>query len=183
MAELREGDAVVTLAGRERVIKRIIRSSFARPSDGDWPRNALPVRVRRNALNAETPKRDLFLSGGHKLYIDGLLVRAAGLVNGRSIAFAAPPDIDQIVYLNIELDSHDVVFAEGTACETLLDLESDPTAVPFAAIASFNGGRAELPSRLRSAISPILDMRTPADILRDRLEERLEQRAEWMLAA
>lgn len=177
VTDLREGDAVVTLAGRERVIKRIIRSSFARLSDGNWPRNVLPVRIRRNALDAETPKRDLFVSSGHKLYIDGLLVRAAGLVNGRSIAFAAPPELDQLNYFNIELDSHDVVFAEGTACETLLDLKSDPTAVPFAAIASFNGGRAELPSRLRSALSPIVDIRTPADIVRDRLEERLEQRA------
>ena len=87
---------MVTLAGRERVIKRIIRSSFARLSDGNWPHEVLPVRIRRNALDAETPKRDLFVSRGHALYIDGLLVRAADLVNGRSIAFVAPPDLDQL---------------------------------------------------------------------------------------
>ena len=100
------------------------------------------------------------------------------LVNGRSIAFVVPPDLDELVYLNIELDSHDVVFADGTACETF-----QFNAVPFAPIASLNGGRAVLKSRLRSAVSPILDIRTPHDIVRDRLEERLEQRAECMLAA
>ena len=179
VADLREGDAVVTLAGKERVIKRIIRSSFARLSDGNWPQEVLPVRIRRNALDAETPKRDLFVSRYHALYIDGLLVQAAKLVNGRSIAFVAPPDLDQLDYLNIELDSHDVVFAEGMACETLLDDKSESTAVPFAPVVSFSGGREELQSRLRSALSPILDVRTPVDIIRDRLEER----AECMLAA
>jgi hypothetical protein len=51
--------------------------------------------------------------------------------------------------------------------------------VPFAPIAAFDGGRSELQSRLRSALSPILDVRTPVDVVRDRLEER----AERMLAA
>ena len=36
------------------------------------------------------------------------------------------PTLTSYVYFNIELDSHDVVFAEGTACETLLDSSLTP---------------------------------------------------------
>jgi hypothetical protein len=39
---------------------------------------------------------------------------------------------------------------------------------------AFNGGRSEIASRLRSAISPFIDRRTQLDAIRDRLEARAE---------
>jgi hypothetical protein len=37
---------------------------------------------------------------------------------------------------------------------------------------SFNGGRSEIRSRARSAVSPWIDRREKIDVIRDRLEER-----------
>ena len=41
-----------------------------------------------------------------------------------------------------------------------------------ASIASYGGGRGELKSRIRSALSPWADCRDELDVARDRLEER-----------
>ena len=43
---------------------------------------------------------------------------------------------------------------------------------PCAPRVSYGGGRGELKSRIRSAISPWLDRREPLDVIRDRIEER-----------
>jgi hypothetical protein len=40
---------------------------------------------------------------------------------------------------------------------------------------TFNGGRGELKSRLRSAASFVIDRRQPLDVIRDNLEERAFQ--------
>ena len=84
-----------------------------------------------------------------------------------------------------------MVLAEGAPCESLLaksesrkvfdnyedyvalygDLPTDAM-TPFAPIASFNGGRSELRSRLRSALAPVIDVRRPIDVARDTVEAR-----------
>ncbi len=45
-----------------------------------------------------------------------------------------------------------------------------PDMEPYAAIASFNGGRGALRSRLRSALAPVVDIRQPQDVARDNIE-------------
>jgi hypothetical protein len=44
--------------------------------------------------------------------------------------------------------------------------------MPCAPRLGFNGGRSELMSRLRSAVSVWLDRRRALDVIRDRIEER-----------
>jgi hypothetical protein len=95
--------------------------------------------------------------------------------------------LDELGFFHIKLERHDVIYAEGAAVETLLTV--DEAAVNFAEYfrrygtpktretpcaprVSYGGGRGELKSRIRSAISPWLDRREPLDVLRDRLEER-----------
>jgi hypothetical protein len=194
ISTLKVGDLVITYSGEAKPIKWIGRSCHTRPASGDWPNDVLPVRVKQFALSETTPHRDLYLSRSHALYIDGLLVPVGDLVNGRTIAVAEPKELSEIAYYHLELAGHEVVFAEGAPSETLLETstvsEFDIRAgrplwdaatacaaiVPFAPLASFNGGRAELRSRLRSALSPILDRRTSLDVIRDRLEDRAEER-------
>jgi hypothetical protein len=88
-------------------------------------------------------------------------------------------------FFHIKLESHDVVYAEGAPAETLVHV--DETFVNFAdylrrygtpvtetarcAPVVHVGGREELKSRLRSALSPWIDFRNHADVVRDRLEE------------
>ena len=74
--------------------------------------------ISRFALDERTPHRDLYLSPNHAVYIDGVLVPAKYLVNGRSIAQCAPEGAAIIEYLHIELFAHDVIYAEGATAET-----------------------------------------------------------------
>ncbi len=75
--------------------------------------------VRRGALADEVPRRDLYLTHGHALYRDGVLIPVEHLVNHRSILWAEAARI--VEYYHIELDAHDVVFAEGALAESYYD--------------------------------------------------------------
>jgi hypothetical protein len=79
-----------------------------------------PVLIKRSALGFESPGRDLFVSPGHAFLIDGVLVTARLLVNGRTI-LSVRPSATTIKYFNIELNAHDVIFAEGAPAETYFD--------------------------------------------------------------
>jgi Hint domain len=106
------------------------------------------------------------------------------LINGRTIERFDARGHDALEFFHIKLETHDVIYAEGAPVETLLNV--DERAVNFAdyyrrygppstearcAPVVCIGGRGELKSRFRSAISPWLDRREPADTVRDRLEE------------
>ena len=79
----------------------------------------MPVRVARSALGPNTPSRDLFLSPGHRLYLDGVLVPAVDLLNHLTIARHSAEDLTEIEYFHIKLDRHNVIYAEGAPCETM----------------------------------------------------------------
>jgi hypothetical protein len=113
------GDFVVTGSGALRPIKwigmrRYDGDSFARRSIG-----IMPIRIQRGALADNVPRRDLYVSPRHALFIDGALFPAGYLVNGTSIC--AIESIESIQYFHVELDSHDVILAEGAAAETFVD--------------------------------------------------------------
>ena len=187
---LRIGDLVVTKAGTARDIRWIGKTVLERNGKDAWSEGARPIRIAKNAIGDGRPHRDLYLSRGHLLYLNGVLIPAGDLVNGRTIA-VVHPDADRLEYFHIELDRHDVILAEALACETLLVSEAGhdvfanadeyvvhfgglPVAamVPCAPIAAHNGGRSVLKSRLRSALAPVVDLRCTADIVRDEVEAR-----------
>ena len=78
-----------------------------------------PVVVRANAFAAGAPHRALFLSPDHAVLVGGALVPVRLLANGGSIARLAARGA--IEYFHVELDRHDVLFAEGLATESYLD--------------------------------------------------------------
>jgi hypothetical protein len=127
------------------------------------------------------------LSQWHSLLIDGALVTAGTLVNNTTIVQLDLRELDELAYFHIKLARHDVIFAEGTPCESLLKVDeaannfSDylrrygrPVAeeAPYAPVLAYNGARSEVSSRIRSAISPWYDFRQQLDVIRDRIEER-----------
>jgi hypothetical protein len=85
------------------------------------PRTVWPVRIAAGAFGRRLPRRDLFLSPEHSVYVDGVLIPIRHLVNGSSIS---QHPVDAITYWHIELARHDVVLAEGLPCETYLDTGS-----------------------------------------------------------
>jgi hypothetical protein len=82
----------------------------------------LPVCIKAGAIEENVPARDLWISPHHAMYLDGVLIEAKDLINGFSIVRAER--IDKVEYVHVELDTHDVIFAEGAASETFLDDDS-----------------------------------------------------------
>jgi hypothetical protein len=114
---LRIGDVLPTLHGGAKPVIWIGRRDYlARFVAGNA--DVLPICVKTGALGPGIPARDLFLSPGHALYIDGVLVPARDLVNGVSIIEMPAQDIS---YFHIELDGHEVIFAENAPVESFLD--------------------------------------------------------------
>jgi autotransporter passenger strand-loop-strand repeat protein len=112
------GDRLVTLSGMARPIVWIGRRSYSgRFAAGN--RDVLPVLIRQNALADGVPRRVLLVSPLHAMYLDGVLIPAAALVNGSSIVQIGAPEA--IEYVHLELETHDVILAEGAASETFVD--------------------------------------------------------------
>jgi Hint domain len=188
--ELKIGALVDTLNG-PLPVKWIGRQRFKKAASS-WHRSVAPIRVARFALDDQYPSRDLYLSPKHCLFVDGVLIPVERLVNGRSIAPAKMDDSEVIEYFHIELETHEVIFAEGAPAETLLATngregyanfveyerlygsEERPAMKPFAPVLGYHGGRAELQGLLRLALSPIVDVRDPIQKARDRIAERAE---------
>ncbi|MDQ0562427.1 hypothetical protein QO004_004232 [Rhizobium mesoamericanum] len=71
-------------------------------------------RATRSAIASQT----LYLSPGHALFLNGVLIRVKDLVNGTTIAPIAPHDHIAIEYYAVLLATHQVILAEGAAAET-----------------------------------------------------------------
>ena len=118
---LKIGDRVVTLGGTAQPIKWIGRRAYASAFAGG-NRDIVPILIKQGALGRNSPVRDLYVSPLHAMFFDDVLVPAEHLVNGSSIVRC--PEIDPIRYFHIELDQHDVIFAEGAPAETFVDCDS-----------------------------------------------------------
>ena len=112
------GDRVRTASGALRPVRWIGRRAFDRRFAAH-NRDVLPIRIRADALADGQPRRDLLVSPLHAMAIDGALVPAACLVNGTSITQA--DTMERIEYIHLELESHDLILAEGAPAETFVD--------------------------------------------------------------
>lgn len=186
--DLAVGDLLPTMFGGLRPVQWIGRYPIKKSDPSTpWVKDALPIRIARSALGPELPHADLYVTGYHSLLIDGVLAPAATLINGTTIVRDEEREYDELEYFHVKLESHDVIYAEGVLAETLLEVTE--SAVNFADylrqygtpatdearcapyVYAF-GGRDELKSRFRSALSPWIDLRNEADKFRDRIEER-----------
>jgi hypothetical protein len=118
--DLKLGDVVLTRFGAMRPVRWIGRQSYTARSICD-DREKIPVRIRAGALGERMPARDLHVSPGHSMLVDGVLVLAKLLVNGTTITQDRTPD--EVQYYQIDLGTHDCVVAEGTWSETYADAE------------------------------------------------------------
>jgi hypothetical protein len=186
--DLAVGDLLPTVFGGTCPIQWIARSRFKRSDPTkSWVRAVVPIRVARSALAPDVPHADLCLTQWHALLIDGLLVEAGNLVNGTTITRYDACEIDELEYFHIKLASHDVIYAEGAPCETLIEVnESAANFAEYlrqygppkteqarcAPVLGYGGRRAEIKSCLRSALAPWIDRRQQLDIIRDKLGAR-----------
>lgn len=78
-----------------------------------------PVRIKAGALGDNEPSQDLRVSPWHHLYVDGVLVRANDLINGKSIV--QETETVEFGYYHVELDQFDVIRAHGVYSESWAD--------------------------------------------------------------
>jgi hypothetical protein len=184
--DLAVGDLLPTVFGGLRPIQWIGRYRFKKSDPTKaWPKDVLPIRIARSALGTGMPHTDLVVTKAHALLIDDVLVPICNLINGTTIALYDARSLDELELFHIKLEHHDVIWAEGAPCETLLEL--DENAVNFAEYLREHGppisktipcaprlgfdDQVEIKSRFRSAISPWIDRRQKLDTIRDNLEE------------
>lgn len=115
--DLRIGDLVITASGERRPIRwigqRTVNCRAARE-----PAEVRPVRLAMGALAPSLPRRDLLVSPDHAFFFDDVIVPAKALINGSTVQQV---EAEVVTYFAIELDSHDMILAEGVASETYLD--------------------------------------------------------------
>lgn len=115
---LRPGDTVITAAGSVQPIVWV-GSRTLDLATHPKPDSVQPVEIAPGAFGPGVPRRALRVSPDHALSFDGVLIPAKLLVNGATIR--RERDCMAVTYHHIELTRHDIVLAEGAACESYLD--------------------------------------------------------------
>jgi hypothetical protein len=172
------------------------RRSFANPG-GELNKDLRPIRFRPNSIAEGVPKRDLYLSPWHSVFLDGFLMPAKDLVNDLTITSEAPCGVRRFEYFNIACAAHELLVAEGMQTESLL-IENDEHECfsnfaeyerlygaercmpmqPVAPLIAYSGGRSELAGLLRLSVRYVVDLRDPIQTAYQRLAERAERLTE-----
>ncbi|MFY9293375.1 MAG: Hint domain-containing protein [Methylorubrum rhodinum] len=164
---LRVGDFVVTASGAPRPVRWIGHRVYRCRGD----KNALPVRITAHAFGPGRPTRDLFVSPAHAVAVEAggeVLVPAVRLINGTTVAQV---EVETVTYWHVELDSHDILLAEGLPAESYLDCGNRS----FFANADITDLAATPCSRLEVPLSscrPFHEVGPAVEAVRARLEER-----------
>ncbi|MDR3533566.1 MAG: Hint domain-containing protein [Rhodopila sp.] len=115
--QLQIGDRVLTARNGPRPVKwigqgKVLATRGKRSA-------ATPVIVRKGALADNVPNRDLRVTKAHSLYIDDVLIPVEFLVNYRTILW--DDRAQEVAIYHVELDSHDVLIANGAPAESYRD--------------------------------------------------------------
>ena len=114
--DLTAGDLVATRLGGFQPIRWIGEQRF--PSHVT-PMDGRPILIKAGALGANIPHRDLRVSPGHSMLVNGVLVYAKLLVNGVTILRDDTPG--ELHYYQLDLGGHDCILAEGAWSESYAD--------------------------------------------------------------
>jgi hypothetical protein len=119
--ELRQGELVLAVGSGGRILRPIrwIGNRRLDLTTLKRPESLFPIRIRRGAFAENIPQRDLLVSPDHCLFVDGELIPAKLLVNGMTIV--QDRAVRVVHYYHVELDSHDVLLADGLPTESYLD--------------------------------------------------------------
>ncbi len=150
---LTAGDLVRTESGGLATIKwigyRRLDCSQHRSQDV-WP-----VQIHVDAFGPGLPHRLLWLSPDHAIYTDGVLIPIRLLINNGTIA---QEPRKHIVYFHIELETHDVLLAEGLPAESYLDTGNraafENAGIPMVLHPDFSGSE-RIRSRERNTCAPL----------------------------
>lgn len=153
--DLRTGDAVATLDGRQAPLRWIGCREVPASRMAVEP-DLHPVRISASALAAGVPSRDLLVSPHHHVLVGGwetevlfgeteVLAPALGLLDMAGVERAAPKG--GVTYYHLLFDAHQVILTNGAPTESFY-----PGPWSFGAIGARNA--ADLVSRVPQAKSP-----------------------------
>ena len=111
------GDLVATASGAHRPIRWIGKRALS-CAGHPHARKIWPYRVAAGTLGADLPEGDLWLSPEHALCLDDVLIPVRALAQP---GLVEQVEVDEITYWHVELDSHDILLANGTPVESYLD--------------------------------------------------------------
>jgi hypothetical protein len=130
-----QGTQIATEAG-QRAVEDLVVGDRVKTASGDlqaivWighrlidcrrharPAAVRPIRIQVHAFGRAQPARDLFVSPDHAVFAEGVLIPVKHLVNGTTVRQVPA---QSVTYFHVELEEHDVILAEGLACESYLD--------------------------------------------------------------
>jgi hypothetical protein len=91
------------------------------------PELAQPVLVRAGAFAPGMPARDLRLAPNHAVYADGVLLAVLALCDSKHVV--QDVETSPVTYIRVELESHDVILAEGLPVASSLGGADDAVAL------------------------------------------------------
>ena len=152
---LQPGDLVNTYRGSPRPV-RWIGHRHVDLARHPRPPEVSPIRIRAHALSPNIPERDLRVSPEHAIWLDGGLVPARLLLNGATIV--RDTTRASVTWYHVELDTHDVLLAEGAPVESYLDTGNrgmfENASEPLVLHPVFTDGQA---GRVGRSCAPFLD--------------------------
>ena len=116
---LSAGDLLVVTQGGLRPIVWIGHRTVGYRTRHRSPHEVYPVRVAAHAFGEGLPRRDLWLSPGHNVAAEGVIMPIAALINDRSVAQVKR---DKVEYWHVELDAHDILLAEGLPAKSFYSI-------------------------------------------------------------
>ncbi|MEP5732533.1 MAG: Hint domain-containing protein [Sulfitobacter sp.] len=166
--DLAIGDRILTRDDGVQKIRWISRSTVR--AVGEFA----PIKIHAGTLNNE---KDLIVSPDHRLFIyqrsdevgagrSELLVKARHLINGETVTVMDGGFVD---YFQLLFDSHQIIYAEGIAAETMLiDTRTKPVlpADLSAALGDVIPGHSDLPHAGLDVNEALLNRPDAADLLR-----------------
>ncbi|WP_317055510.1 Hint domain-containing protein [Roseovarius rhodophyticola] len=127
ICDLRPGDDVINKDGEAVTIRWIGRRCFDHAQLLANPK-LCPIRISAGALGNGLPKRDLLVSRQHRMLVQSKIAErmfGASDVLVPAIALTALPgiyietDVQDVEYIHLLFDAHEVIFAEGAPSESL----------------------------------------------------------------
>ncbi|HQT83659.1 MAG: hypothetical protein B7Z58_10485 [Acidiphilium sp. 37-64-53] len=168
--DMEPGDRLITDSGAMRPVKWVGRRTID-ATRHPRPETVWPIRIEAGAIDHGLPDRTLYLSPDHALFIDGCLIPAKILINGRSIV---QEPRDRISYFHVELETHDILLAESLPVESYLETGNRNFFENSGAAMVLHPHMAQAQRRAEGC-APFLESGDVVTRIRDRLLDRLSK--------
>ena len=83
--------------------------------------STMPVHFQKDSLGPNVPRKDLWLSPFHGIFVDGKMTQAQQFINGTTIT--QDFDLEEVEYFHFETEEHCAVDAEGVKSETFINVD------------------------------------------------------------